>query len=69
MDTRHPRVDPLTVPEASLGDGSPISLVRVPTHEAVIAAFAQDLYAEYRAARSAGRTARRLAAMTSRDKK
>jgi glucosamine-6-phosphate deaminase len=55
MDTPHPRVDPLTVPEASLGDGSPISLVRVPTHEAVIAAFAQDLYAEYRAARSAGR--------------
>ena len=40
MNRIHPRVDPLAVPEATLGEGSPISLVRVPTPEAVIDRFA-----------------------------
>src|SRR2546427_10683616 len=55
MSKRHPVDQPLGVPEAALGEGSPIPLVRLPTSEAVIARFADDLLAEYRRARAAGR--------------
>lgn len=55
MSKGHPAVDPLAVPEGALGMGSPIPLLILPTHEAVIARFAEDLLAEYRAARAAGR--------------
>lgn len=52
---RHPLAEPLGVPAAALGEGSPIPLVRLPTSEAVVARFADDLLAEYRLARAAGR--------------
>jgi glucosamine-6-phosphate deaminase len=52
---RHPLAEPLAVSEAAVGDGSPIPLVRLPTSEAVIARFADDLLAEYRFALAAGR--------------
>ena len=55
MMKRHPVDRPLGVSEAALGEGSPIPLVRLPTSEAVIARFADDLLAEYRRARAAGR--------------
>lgn len=55
MSKGHPAVDPLAVPEGAVGLGSPIPVLILPTHEAVIARFAEDLLAEYRAARAAGR--------------
>ncbi|MGH7268522.1 MAG: glucosamine-6-phosphate isomerase [Candidatus Rokuibacteriota bacterium] len=48
--------DPLTIPKASLGRGSPIALSILPTAEAVVARFADDLLAEHETARRAGRT-------------
>jgi glucosamine-6-phosphate deaminase len=48
-------LDPLAVPEAELGRGSPIPLVVVPDHAALVERFAADLLAEYVAARRAGR--------------
>lgn len=50
-----PPADPLAVPESALGQGSPIPLEVLPTNEAVIARFAEDLLDEYRGARAAGR--------------
>jgi glucosamine-6-phosphate deaminase len=47
--------DPLTVSEAALGVGSPIALEVVPSAEAVVARFAEDLVTEYESARRAGR--------------
>ncbi|HEV8311181.1 MAG TPA: glucosamine-6-phosphate isomerase [Methylomirabilota bacterium] len=55
MASPHLRPDPLAVPKELLGRGSPISLTVMPDHEAVIAAFAEDLLAEYRRGRQAGR--------------
>jgi len=48
-------LDPLAVPEAELGRDSPIPLVVVPDHAALVERFAADLLAEYVAARRAGR--------------
>jgi glucosamine-6-phosphate deaminase len=48
-------LDPLAVTEADLGRGSPIPLVIVPDHAALVERFAADLLAEYAAARRAGR--------------
>lgn len=55
MNERHPRADPLTVPKTALGRGSPLPLTVLPDSDAVIARFADDLLAQYRAARGAGR--------------
>ena len=49
-------VNPLAVPEAALGQGSPIALRILPSNETVIGQFADDLLAEYRAGRAAGRS-------------
>lgn len=47
--------DPLSVPKQSLGEGSSIAVTVLPTPEAVIARFADDLLAEHEAAGRAGR--------------
>jgi glucosamine-6-phosphate deaminase len=51
----HPRSEPLGVPRDELGRGSPIPLEVVADGAAVVARFAADLLAEYRAAKAAGR--------------
>jgi glucosamine-6-phosphate deaminase len=56
VDERHPRLAPLAVPKTALGRGSPLPLVVLPDNDAVVARFADDLFAEYRAARAAGRS-------------
>jgi glucosamine-6-phosphate deaminase len=48
-------MNPLIVPKVSLGIGSPIPLEILPDDKAVIARFADDLLAEYLAAKQAGR--------------
>ncbi len=52
MDTH---VDPLKVPQASLGLGSRIPLDLLPDNEAVTQRFAEDLFQEYLAAKRQGR--------------
>ncbi|MCP5371259.1 MAG: glucosamine-6-phosphate isomerase [Hyphomicrobiales bacterium] len=51
----HPAADPLATPKDAVGRGSPIPLEVVADDDAVIRRFADDMLAEYAAARAAGR--------------
>lgn len=51
----HPLPEPLAVPEAELGHGSPIPLTILPDGATLVARFADDLVSSYEAAKRAGR--------------